>query len=66
MSALDIIICTVVISICVSIVIGAVYYFKQEKKQEEEVGVLKAKIHLLEERLFEVEERYVEHMAKYH
>ena len=73
MSVLDIIICTLAISLCIAISVGAVFYYRLNKKYEEEVGMLKAKMHLLEERLFGLEERlfgleerFVEHMAKYH
>lgn len=66
MSVLDSIICTLVISLCLSIIVVAAFYYKLNKKHEEEVGMLKAKMHLLEERLFGLEERFVEHMAKYH
>ena len=62
----DIIICSVIISLCMSIMVGAIFYYKLNKKYEEETGMLEARIHLLEERLFGLEERHVEHMAKYH
>ena len=66
MSTLDIIICTVVISMCMSIVIGAVFYFKHEKKHAEEVSFLKAQISNMQERWIWLEERYAKHEAKYH
>jgi hypothetical protein len=66
MSVLDIITCTLVISLCTSIGVGAVFYYKLNKKHEEEVGILKAMIDNLEHRWVWLEERYVEHMAKYH
>lgn len=66
MSVLYIIICTLVISLCMSIIVGAVFYYKLNKKHEEEVGMLKARINNLEHRWVWLEERYVEHMAKYH
>lgn len=66
MSVLDIIICTLAISLCLSIIVGAIVWYKLSKKHEEEVGMLKARIHLLEEKLYCLEERYIEHMAKYH
>jgi hypothetical protein len=66
MSVLDIIICTFVISLCISIIVGAAFYYKLSKKREEEVGMLKAKIDNLEHRWIWLEERYIEHEAKYH
>lgn len=66
MSVLDIIICILVISLCMSIIVGAVFYYKLNKKHEEEVGMLKAQIANMQQRWIWLEERYVEHMAKYH
>lgn len=66
MSALDIIICTVVISLCMSIVVGAIFYFRLEKKHDEEVGMLKAQLGNMQERWIWLEERYAKHEAKYH
>lgn len=66
MSTLDIIICTVVLSLCMSIVIGAVFYFKHEKKHDEEVGMLKSQIASMQQRWLWLEERYAKHEAKYH
>ena len=62
----DAIICSVIISLCLSIVIGAVFYFRQEKEQEEKIGMLESKVHMLEEKLMCMEDHYAEHMAKYH
>lgn len=66
MSVLDIIICTLVISLCLSIIVGAIVWHKLSKKHEEEVGMLKAQIANMQRRWIWLEERYVEHMAKYH
>lgn len=66
MSILEIIIYTVVTSLCISIIVGAIVWYKLYKKHEEEVGMLKARIDNLEHRWVWLEERYVEHMAKYH
>ena len=41
---IDIIICSVIISLCLSIVVVAVFYYKLNKKHEEEVSFLKAQI----------------------
>ena len=65
-SMVDIIICSVIISLCLSIVIGVLFYFRQEKEQEEKIGMLESKVHMLEEKLMRMEDHYVEHMAKYH
>ena len=62
----DVIICSVVISMCMSIVIGAVFYFKHEKKHDEEVSFLKAQIASLQQRWIWLEERYAKHESKYH
>jgi hypothetical protein len=66
MSVLDIIICTLVISLCISIVVSAVFYYKLNKKHEEEVGMLKAQIANMQQRWIWLEERYAKHEAKYH
>jgi hypothetical protein len=66
MSILGIIICTLVISLCLSIIVGAIVWHTLSKKREEEVGMLKAMIYNLEHRWIWLEERYVEHLAKYH
>lgn len=65
MSVLDIILCTLVISLCMSIIVGTVFYYKLNKKHEE-VGMLKTRIDNLQHRWTWLEERYVEHMTKYH
>ena len=62
----DAIICSVIISLCLSIIIGAVFYFRQEKEQEEKIGMLESKVHMLEEELMRIEDHYIEHLAKYH
>ena len=51
---------------CMSIVIGAVFYFKHEKKHDEEVSFLKAQIASLQQRWIWLEERYAKHESKYH
>ena len=62
----DVIICSVIISLCLSIMVGAIFYYKLDKKHKEEVSFLKARIDNIEQRWVWLEERYVEHMAKYH
>jgi Na+-transporting NADH:ubiquinone oxidoreductase subunit NqrC len=66
MSVLDIIICILDISLCTSIIVGAVFYYKLSKKHEEEVGMLKAQIANMQQRWIWLEERYAKHEAKYH
>lgn len=65
MSLLDIIIGVVVISLCLSIAITAIIH-RYDKKHKEEIGMLKAKVYTLEERLHSMEEYYTEHMTRYH
>jgi hypothetical protein len=62
----DIIICSVIISLCLSIVVGAVFYYRLNKKYEEEVSFLKAQLGNMQERWIWLEERYAWHEAKYH
>ena len=63
---IDIIVCSVIISLCLSIVIGAIFYYKQEKKQEEEINFLKTQIANMQKRWIWLEERYAKHEHKYH
>jgi hypothetical protein len=62
----DSIICSVIISLCLSIVVGTVFYYKLNKKHEKEVSFLKAQICSVQERWIWLEERYAKHEAKYH
>lgn len=66
MSTLDIIICTTVISMCMSIVIGAIFYFKLEKKHDKEVRELHNLFGASQERQIFLEEKFIEHMKRYH
>ena len=66
MDIVSIIICSVVISLCLSIMVGACFYYKLNKKHDEEVSFLKAQIGSLQERWIWLEERYAKHEAKYH
>jgi hypothetical protein len=62
----DIIICSIIISLCLSIVVGAVFYYELNKKHNAEIGMLKAQLANLQERWIWLEEHYAEHMTKYH
>ena len=62
----DAIICSVIISLCLSIMVGTIFYHRLTKKHEAKVGMLKAKIKNIEERCIQLEERYIKHEAKYH
>ena len=62
----DAIICSVVISLCLSIIVGAIVYYKLTKKHEAEVGMLKAQLGSMQERWIWLEERYAKHEHKYH
>ena len=62
----DAIICSVIISLCLSIMVGAIFYYKINKKHEEEVGFWKAQFANMQERWIWLEERYAKHEAKYH
>ena len=66
MGLLEVIICTVVISFCMSVMTAAIVHYKLTKKHEEEQGRLKSKVYMLEEMLHNMKEYYTEHMAKYH
>ena len=60
------IICFVVISLCLSIVVGAVFYYELNKKYSAEIGMLKAQLANMQERWIWLEERYAKHEHKYH
>ena len=62
----DIIICFVVICLCLSIVVGAVFYYALNKKYSAEIGMLKAQLANMRERWIWLEERYAKHEHKYH
>ena len=62
----DIIIWSVIISLCLSIVVGAVFYYELNKKHNAEIGMLKAQLANLQERWIWLEERYAKHEHKYH
>ena len=62
----DVIICSVVISLCLSILVGAIVYHKLTKKHEADIGMLKAQIANVQERWIWLDERYIKHEAKYH
>ena len=66
MGIIEIIICSVIISLCLSIMVCACFYYKLNKKHDEEVSFLKAQIGSLQERWIWLEERYAKHEAKYH
>ena len=56
----------IVISFCISILIGCYLYKVLKDQFEDKVGRLEEKVHLLEERYFHLEDMYLEHMVKYH
>jgi hypothetical protein len=66
MDIVSIIICTVVISFCMSALAGAVVWHTLSKKHREEFGMLKAQIANMQERWIWLEERYAKHEHKYH
>lgn len=66
MGIIEIIICSVIISVCLSTLVGAIVYYKLTKKHEAEFGMLKAQIANLQERWIWLEERYAKHEHKYH
>jgi hypothetical protein len=66
MSVLDIILCTLVISLCMSIIVGAVFYHKLNKKHEEELRTLHNLFRANLERQIFLEEEFFKHMKKYH
>ena len=66
MDIVSIIICTIVISFCMSVLAGAVVWYTLSKKHREELGMLKAQIANMQERWIWLEERYAKHEHKYH
>ena len=66
MSTFGIIVCTVVISLYMSTIIGAVFYFKHEKKHEEDILELHNLFSGIQERQIFLEEEFIKHRRKYH
>ena len=60
------IITTVIISFCISILIGCYLYKVLKDYFEDKVGRLEEKVHMLEERHFIFKEEFVKHMNRYH
>lgn len=60
------IITTVIISFCISILIGCYLYKVLKDYFEDKVGRLEEKVHMLEERHFMFKEEFVKHMNRYH
>lgn len=63
---LNCIIAIIVISFCISVLIGCNIYRVLKAKFDDGIGRLEEKVHLLEERHFEFEEEFVKHMNRYH
>lgn len=66
MDIVSIIIGTIVISFCMSVLAGAVVWYTLSKKHREELCMLKAQIANMQERWIWLEERYAKHEHKYH
>lgn len=60
------IIATIILSFCISVLIGYYVYKVLKDHFEDEIGRLKEKVHLLQERHFHLEDIYLEHMVKHH
>ena len=65
-TTVNFIMATIVLSFCISILIGCYLYKVLKDEFEDKVGRLEEKVHLLEERHFHLEDTYLEHMVKYH
>lgn len=65
-TSVNFIIATILISFCISILIGCYLYKVLKDEFEDKVGRLEEKVYLLEEHHFHLEDMYLEHMAKYH
>ena len=62
----DIIICSVIISLCLTLPITALIVSRINRKHEDNYNMLKAKICALEERVGYVDDSHKWHMTKYH
>ena len=65
-TTVNFIIGTIILSFCVSILIGCYLYKVLKDHFEDKIGRLEEKVRLLEERHFNLENMYLEHMVKYH
>lgn len=65
-TTVNFIIATIILSFCISILIGCYLYKVLKDYFEDKVGRLEEKVHLLEERHFHLEDIHLEHMVKYH
>ena len=66
MTILNFIIATIVISFCISALVGCYLYKALKNEFDERIGRLEARVPMLEERSERLEDRHLEPMVRYH
>ena len=65
-TTVNFIIATIIISFCISVLIGCYIYKVLKDHFDDKVERLEEKVRLLEEHHFNLKDTYLEHMVKYH